>query len=241
VQPTWHATPPATTDPSAPAVTPDPAVQQIVDAAVTATNPVTQELINHAAADVPSQRDGGATAAGESPAGDLIADSQRVFAHTQLAFVNTGSVRAGLRAGPVTYGDLFTMQPFQDDYVDTFSLTGAQVWALLNQQLAAGTGGIMQVSGLHFSYTGSQGSGAITGVWLGAAGDDSQPIPNDASQTYTGTANSFMVGGGDGFTVLESAGSIVQTADSELQPLLSYVGGLPDPFSYSTDGRITQG
>jgi 2',3'-cyclic-nucleotide 2'-phosphodiesterase (5'-nucleotidase family) len=94
------------------------------------------------------------------------------------------------------------------------------------------------VAGLHFTYTGTQGSGSITGVWLGAAGDNSQPIANDASTTYTGTANSFMIGGGDGFTVLESAGSIVQTADAELVPLVSYVGSLPDPFSYPTDGRI---
>lgn len=240
VQPTWHSTPPATTDPSAPAVTPDPAVQQIVNAAVIATNPITQQLITHAATDIPSQREGGSTPAGESPAGDLIADAQRVETNTQLAFVNTGSVRAGLLAGPVTYGNLFTMQPFQDDYVDTFTLTGAQVWALLNQQLAAGTGGIMQVSGLHFTYTGSQGTGSITGVWLGAAGDNSNPIANDASTTYTGTANSFMVGGGDGFTVLESAGNIVQTADAELVPLVNYVRSLPDPFSYSTDGRIAK-
>ncbi len=77
----------------------------------------------------------------------------------------------------MTFGNLFTMQPFQDDFVDTFTLTGAQVWALLNQQLAAGTGGIMQVSGLHFTYTGSQGSGSITGVWLGAAGDNSHTDP----------------------------------------------------------------
>ena len=47
-----------------------------------------------------------------------------------------------------------------------------------------------------------------------------------------------MVGGGDGFTVLESASDIVQTADAELVPLVSYVGSLPDPFSYGTDGRI---
>jgi 2',3'-cyclic-nucleotide 2'-phosphodiesterase (5'-nucleotidase family) len=241
VQPTWHSTPPAVTDPSAPAVVPDPAVQQVVDAAVTATNPITQRLINNASTDIPSQREGGSTPAGESPAGDLVADSQRVFAHTQLAFVNTGSIRAGLRAGPVTYGDLFTMQPFQDDYVDTFTLTGAQVWALLNQQLATGTGGIMQVSGLHFSYTGTQGSGSITGVWLGGASDTTNPIANDASTTYTATANSFMVGGGDGFTVLESAGNIVQTADAELVPLVDYVGSLPNPFTYTTDGRIVKG
>jgi 2',3'-cyclic-nucleotide 2'-phosphodiesterase (5'-nucleotidase family) len=154
--------------------------------------------------------------------------------------VNTGSIRSGLLAGPVTYGNLFTMQPFQDDYVDTFTLTGAQVWALLGQQLQAGTGGIMQVAGLHFTYTGTQGSGSITGVWLGAAGDNSTPIPNDTSVTYTATANSFMVGGGDGFTVLEGAGDIVQTADSELVPLVAYVRGLPDPFTYTTDGRITK-
>jgi len=241
IQPVWENTPPLSTDPSAPAVAPDPKVEAIVDAAVTATNPVTQQVINTAAADVPSQRDGGSTAAGESPAGDLIADAQRFYAHTDLAFVNTGSVRAGLQAGQVTYGDLFTMQPFQDDVVDTFGLTGAQVWALLQQQLAAGTGGIMQISGLHFTYTGSQGSGAITGVWLGAAGDNSAPIPNDTSKSYTGTANSFMVGGGDGFTVLEGASNIVQTADAELVPLVAYVGTLPNPFTYTTDGRIAIG
>lgn len=240
VRPVWENTVPASTDPSAPAVAPDPRVQAIVDAAVTETNPVTQRVVNTAAADIPSQRDGGSTPAGESPAGDLIADAQRAYAHTQLAFVNTGSVRAGLRAGQVTYGDLFTMQPFQDDYLDTFSLTGAQVWALLRQQLAAGTGGIMQVSGLHFSYTGSQGSGTITGVWLGAPGDDSAPIPDDAGTSYTATANSFMLGGGDGFTVLLGASDVVQTADAELVPLVSYVGSLPNPFTYGTDGRIAK-
>ena len=94
----------------------------------------------HASADIPSQREGGATPAGESPAGDLIADAQRVETGTQLAFVNTGSIRAGLLAGPVTFGNLFTMQPFQDDFVDTFTLTGSQVWALLGQQLAGWDG-----------------------------------------------------------------------------------------------------
>lgn len=242
VQPTWNTTPPRSTTPGVPTVTPDPRVQAVVDAAVTATNPITQRVINTASADIPSQREGGSTAAGESPAGDLIADSQRDYAKTQLAFVNTGSVRAGLLAGEVTYGDLFTMQPFQDDYVDTFSLTGTQVWALLNQQLAAGTGGIMQVSGLHFTYSGAQGSGgAITGVWLGAAGDNSHPIPNSDVESFTGTANSFMMGGGDGFTVLTHASNIVQTADAELVPLVNYVGKLPNPFSYTTDGRIAQG
>lgn len=229
IVPVWATTPPKSTDPSAPVVKPDPKVQKIVDAALKATDPVTQEVINTASADVPATE----TPAGESPAGDLIADSQRWFAQTDLAFVNSGSVRAGLTAGEVTYGDLFTMQPFQDDYVDTFSLTGAQVWALLRQQLAAGTGGIMQISGLRFTYSG----GTITSVTQ----TDGTAIPDDTSKSYTGTANSFMMGGGDGFTVLTGASDIVQTADAELVPLVDYVRQLPNPFAYATDGRIALG
>ena len=232
VVPVWANQPPKTTDPSAPAVPQDPKVAAIVSAAVTATNPITQRVVNTASADIPSQRENGATPAGESPAGDLIADSQRWFAKTDLAFVNTGSIRAGLTAGEVTYGDLFTMQPFQDDYVDTFTLTGAQVWALLAQQLAPGTGGIMQVSGLKFTYSGT----TITTVTL----TDGTPIPNDDSKTYTGTANSFMMSGGDGFTVLKSASNVVQTADAVLVPLVNYVAQLPNPFTYTTDNRITK-
>ena len=37
------------------------------------------------------------------------------------------------------------------------------------------------------------------------------------------------------------ASNIVQTADAELVPLVAYVGSLPDPFTYTTDGRIAIG
>ncbi len=39
-------------------------VQQIVNAAVRKTNPITQQVINHASTDIPSQREGGADAGG---------------------------------------------------------------------------------------------------------------------------------------------------------------------------------
>ncbi|SOD75001.1 2',3'-cyclic-nucleotide 2'-phosphodiesterase (5'-nucleotidase family) [Jatrophihabitans sp. GAS493] len=240
IVPVWRSSIPQSTDPDAPAVPIDQQVQAIVDNAVATTNPITQRLINTASTDIPSQRENGQSAAGESPAGDLIADAQRAYAGTQLAFVNTGSIRSGFTAGPVTFGSLYTAQPFQDNYVDTFELTGAQVWAVLAQQLATGTGGIMQVSGLHFAYTGTQGSGSITGVWLGKAGDDSNPIPNDGSQTYTATANSFAANGGDGFTVLKGASNVVQQVQPVLTALVDFVSKQPDPFTYSIDGRIVK-
>jgi 2',3'-cyclic-nucleotide 2'-phosphodiesterase (5'-nucleotidase family) len=239
VIPAWTSQPPAVTDPDAAAVRPDPRVRRIVDRAVAATAPVVNRVVNTASADIPSQREGGADAAGESPAGDLVADAQRSYAGTQLAFVNTGSIRAGLTAGPVTYGDLYTSQPFTDDYVDTFTLTGAQVWALLRQQFQTPGNRVMQISGLHVRYaTSGPGAGTINAVYLGRAGDDSTPIPDSAGVSYTGTANSFMVGGGDGFTVLTHASNIVQRANPVLDALVGYVGTLPNPFSYAIDHRI---
>ena len=65
--------------------------------------------------------------------------------------------------------------------------------------------------------------------------------PLNFAETFTSTANSFMVGGGDGFAVLESGSNIEHTAESELEPLLACVGGLPDPFTYTADRRIAKG
>jgi len=97
-----------------------------------------------------------------------------VFTKTQLAFVNTGSVRAGLTAGPVTYGELFTIAAVPGrlrGHVHPDRRAGLGVAAAA---APPGTGGIMQISGLHSPNTGGQ----ITGAWLGAAGDNGTPIPN---------------------------------------------------------------
>ena len=59
VQTAWQTTPPVSTDPSATPVKRDHAVQKIVNAAVKKTNPITQQVENHASSDIPSQREGG--------------------------------------------------------------------------------------------------------------------------------------------------------------------------------------
>lgn len=238
VVPVWQDSP---VDPAGHAAPQDPAVKKIVDDAVAKTSKTTNKVLNTASSDIPSTRDGGANAAGESPAGDLVADAQRVEEGTQIAFVNTGSIRDGLQKGKVTWGDLFTMQPFSNDYMDTMTMTGAQIWTVLGQQFQSPSDRIMQMSGIHFSYakTGAT-TGEIKSVYLGPAGDDSHPIANDDSATYTVAANSFMVGGGDGFAEFTKASDIKQTAQTALDPLIAYVSDkLPNPFSVSIDGRIT--
>jgi len=71
--------------------------------------------------------------AGESSLGNLIADAQRLVPGARLAFMNPGGIRADLDAGPATFGELFTIQPFGNDLV-LMELSGAQIETLLEQQ-----------------------------------------------------------------------------------------------------------
>jgi 2',3'-cyclic-nucleotide 2'-phosphodiesterase (5'-nucleotidase family) len=130
--PVWTYNPPDIADP-AHQVAGDPAVQAIVDDAVEQVAPLVNRVVNTAATDLLAGRDGGANAAGESPLGNLIADAQRTTMDTQFAFMNPGGIRARIQAGPVTWGELFAVQPFANDLVK-MDLTGAQVWTLLGQQ-----------------------------------------------------------------------------------------------------------
>ena len=51
--------------------------------------------------------------------------------------MNPGGVRADLDAGPITFEEAFTVQPFSNNLV-TLDLTGAQLQCLLEQQFAVG-------------------------------------------------------------------------------------------------------
>ena len=93
-------------------------------------------------------------AAGESSLGDIIADAQLWAtsgpswpaangAPAVVAFMNSGGIRADINAGPITYGEAFSVQPFANVLV-TMDMTGAQIDALLEQQFTGGNG-VLQI------------------------------------------------------------------------------------------------
>lgn len=77
--------------------------------------------------------------------GDLIADSQRKALNTDFAFMNPGGIRADIDASEITWGDLYTVQPFNNDLVK-MTMTGQQIRDLLNQQWGKKTT-MLQISG----------------------------------------------------------------------------------------------
>ncbi len=88
----------------------------------------------------------------ESSLSNLIADAQLESTAengSQIAFMNAGGVRADLRFatspnsegdGVVTYREAFNVQPFSN-ILQTFSMTGAQIEAVLEQQWVTGRPG----------------------------------------------------------------------------------------------------
>jgi 5'-nucleotidase len=155
-------------------------------------------------------------AAGESALGDVIADGQLAattdpsLGGAVVAFMNPGGIRADLSYpsspagegdGNVTYGEMFTVQPFGNSMV-TMTLTGAQIERLLEEQFAGCTlasARILQVSE-GFTYTWSA-SGPVC--------DKVDPstimlhgVVVDPSANYRVTVNSFLADGGDSFPIL---------------------------------------
>ncbi len=174
------------------------------------------------------------SAAGESALGNLIADAQRVTTDADFAFMNPGGIRADLDAGEVSWGDLFTIQPFGNDLV-SMDLSGAQIRLLLEQQWPnPTTARILKTSGLTYRWDAARPVGDRVTEILGADG-----VPLDPAATYRVTVNSFIAAGGDNFLVLvEGTNRVIGPVD--LDALVEHIEALPQPFSAAIEGRIVR-
>src|SRR5512144_1416813 len=160
----------------------------------------------------------------EVPMGDLIADAQAWKGGTQIAFMNPGGIRADIAytsyPHDVTWGDVFTVQPFDNKLV-TMTLTGSQIYAVLEQQFKPPQSSmkLLQVSGIKYAYKTSLPVGSrITSLTL----TDGTPILPDAT-TYTVTLNEFIATGGDGFTAFVGGTNVTRIGVSDLDALIEFI------------------
>jgi 5'-nucleotidase len=146
----------------------------------------------------------------DSPAGRLIADAQLAATRgadrggAQIAFMNPGGIRSDLDCNGtppcnVSFGQVFTMQPFGNSLV-VMTLTGIQLKALLeSQQKAAGSEATMLQPSEGFTYAWQ--SDAPPGARVHDMRLNGVPI--FPGQGYRVTVNSFLAEGGDGFVLLK--------------------------------------
>ncbi|GAA2880410.1 bifunctional metallophosphatase/5'-nucleotidase [Actinoplanes cyaneus] len=212
----------------------DAAAKKVADKYRTAVAPLANKVIGSISGDISRTNN----AAGESPLGDVIADAQLAYTSgsgAQIALMNPGGIRADLDAdqssggeayGQVTYGEAFTVQPF-NNLVTTEPLTGAQLKSVLEQQFAGYAGQtttkILQVSA-GFTYTWS--ASAALGSRVSNLALNGTPI--DPAATYQVTINNFLASGGDGFTNLVVDPAKVVTAPGfDVDALTAYLAKGP--------------
>jgi 5'-nucleotidase len=212
-------------------ITPNPAVQAIVDRAVTEAAPIASRKVSTTGAPITRNQ----TSAGESALGNLIADAQRDEAKADFAFMNPGGIRADQLAGDITYGSLFTIQPFGNVMIKA-EMTGDQVYRLLEQQWQANNViRFLQISGLSYTWDNSKPNGSRIVEVRGAGG-----TPIDRNRTYTVTMNNFLSDGGDAFSVfIEAKNKVGGRVD--LDVLIDYIQRQPQPLPIpATGNRITR-
>lgn len=222
-----------TTFNDAPGITPDPEIAALVKKYEDQVAPLVNRVVGNTATLLESARD----AATDTGLGNLIADAQRTAMGTQMAFMNPGGIRAPIQAGEITYGELFSVQPFGNSLVK-MELTGEQIYTLLNQQWQPQADGsvtvrILQISGLSYTYVNANPVGQkVAEVRFNNA-------PIDRAATYTVTVNSFLADGGDGFRVLREGRNRVG-GPLDLDALVQYIQSLPQPFTIGSEGRIVR-
>ena len=218
-------------DRSATGVVPDAEIAAIVSKYRELAMPIANRVIGEITAAMP---DSGANSAGESALGDVIADAQLQataapgMGEAVVAFMNPGGIRApGLLYasstaaegdGKVTYGEVFTVQPFGNS-LTTLTLTGEQIHILLEQQFTGCHAGnapaqwnypASDVTGQSFNRV-LQISSGFTYAWSanGPACDKVDPttiklngVVIDPLMAYRITVNNFLADGGDKFYIL---------------------------------------
>ena len=161
----------------------------------------------------------------ESPLADLIADAFREKGKTQIALHQIGGVRASIVEGPVTWGAVFEVLPFQNTLV-TLKLTGAQLKKTLNVELVA-------VSGIRARFDLQKPIGQrLVSVSLA----DGTPIED--GKLYSVVTNDFLVAGGDDFSEIGKGAEIHDTGIVLRDVLVDYIK-TRRVISPTLDGRVT--
>ncbi len=179
-----------------------------------------------------------AVRAEEAALGDIAADAVRASTEAEVALLNGGGFR-GNRVYPaettLTRRDVLTELPFGNTTV-LVELTGAQLRGALEHGFALierRSGRFPQISGLTVTVDRAAPAGArVRNVRVGEA-------DLDPARRYRVAANSFMLGGGDGYGMLGEGRVLIGLTDgkivaNEVMAHIRRLGTLP-PFA---GGRI---
>ena len=180
--------------PYADQVRPDVALTEALGRQQQAVRNITERTV--ARLKLPLKREGE-----EYALGRLIADAQRSAGRADAAIMNNGGIRADLPAGPITWGMVYQVQPFQNR-LQRLTVKGSALQEALEQCVSGNPDRVpdCHIAGVEVWYDARKPAGKrIERVRF----DNRQNLEKD--RTYTLVVSDFMATGGSGFRMLAAA------------------------------------
>ena len=186
----------------------------------------------------------------ESNLGNLFADAFRYASGTQIGLTNGGGCRATIKAGDITYSDLLSAAPFQNqtasvyatgqqilDYLEFTSRNTQKIYKLDGNPVGE-SGCFSQVSGLKYTIDTSIESAVMLDenqMFCGFSSDarrvkdvyvleGDEYVPIDKEKTYTvGSVNYLLFEPGDGNNILNNCEPIIFEGITDVEALKNYI------------------
>ncbi|TJY43907.1 endonuclease [Cohnella pontilimi] len=168
---------------------------------------------------------------GDNALGNMIADGMKYEMNSDFALMNGGGVRDNLDAGPITWGELFNIQPFANTLVRV-DVTGAQFKEILEAMISPQYGPDSFIGGAR--YTWDTRTNKIVNLVL----DNDQPI--DPQAIYSLTVNNFMYNQSTGkYKLISEYGKNVVQGPEDITGTVNFVKSFTAPLHYEAEGRIS--
>ena len=192
---------------------------------------------------------------GENAFCNLVADGIRTLGEADVTILNAGSVRDDILAGNITYQDVLNVMPFSND-IYTKEITGQAILDALEfgvRTLPDSTSRFPQVSGITYKIDISIDSSVVVDsdeIFIKVAGKRRvyDVLVNgeklDLLKTYSIAGSSFILEGGDGYSMFAPFEITKTSIGVDNEVLLKYItenlkGVIP--LQYKTvEGRIVQ-
>lgn len=190
----------------------------------------------------------------EATIANYCADAYRAVTGADIGMVQGGGVRAPIKAGDVTYGDLVSVNPW-GNFLGVYEVTGQQILDALEhgaRTTPGENGGFLQVSGMSYTIDTTVASTVETdenGAFIKVAGDRRVKDVKvggaaiDPAKTYTVASTLYiLMEGGDGFTMFKGGKDVTKGSIIDSDALIQYLekdlkGTIGQQYA-KTEGRI---
>lgn len=151
----------------------------------------------------------------ESSIGNLFCDMLKDISDADIAIMNSGSLRADLKAGIIRTEDVINIYPFIDHY-KVVEISGESLMELLEYSYQLNYG-FVQVSGVKSKYNSSLEKGSR----IQEVSVNGKALENN--KTYSIACSAFLANGGDGFEMLKNGKAISQSPVPINESFINYI------------------